>query len=76
MKGAQTMGKERKKMRKCGMYYYSYIPMMYKLGREKELDRSDRLWFKKNYKQGTDPGDFVRITEKTNVNIFKGKNNG
>ena len=49
MKGAQKMGKERKKMRKCGMYYYSYIPFCYKNNLEHKLDKSDRDWYKNVY---------------------------
>ena len=68
--------KQRKELRKCGMYYYVYIPSMYSQGKENQLDKEDRRWFKKNYERDTETMDYKRITEKRNVNIFREKNNG
>ncbi len=38
-----------KKKRKCGMYYYSYIPFCFKNNLEHKLDKSDRDWYKNVY---------------------------
>ena len=34
------------KKRKCGMYYYVYIPFCFKNNLEHKLDKSDREWYK------------------------------
>ena len=38
-----------KKKRKCGMYYYSYIPICFNNNLEHKLDKSDRDWYKNVY---------------------------
>tara|TARA_R100001369_G_C3324183_1_gene169410 strand:- start:1889 stop:2101 length:213 start_codon:yes stop_codon:yes gene_type:complete len=70
------MRTKRKDIRKCGMYYYVYIPQMFSQGNENQLDREDRIWFKKNYERDGDSNNYKQIVEKHEVNIFKEKNNG